>query len=170
MKQAIRQNRLLLAMTVILSVVGSAATVGIAMILQRVIDAALAGDMEQFRRILVYSLLYLLALALIDYLGSLSGKKLIRNLTVDLRGGIFRGIFARSLAEYRTVNSADYLSALSYDIKQVEDNYMQPWLSVLKNGVMFLASLVALLVLSPLVTGVLLGSMLLMFAVPSLFG
>lgn len=170
MKQAIRQNRLLVTLTVLLSVVGSAATVGIAMILQRVIDAALAGDMEQFRRILVYSLLYLLALALISYLGLLSGKKLIRNLTIDLRGGIFRGIFARSLAEYRTVNSADYLSALSYDIKQVEDNYLQPWLAVLQNGVTFLASLVALLVLSPLVTGVLLGSMLLMFAVPTLFG
>ncbi|MFC9709468.1 ABC transporter ATP-binding protein [Paenibacillus sp. NPDC056933] len=170
MKQSLSQSKTLLALTLLLSVITSAATVFIALILEKVIDAAMQGDIELFRKILIMSVIYLLLLALLGYVYSLCSKALIRNLTVSLRERVFRGIFQRKVEEFTSANTADYLSALTNDIKLAEDNYIHPMLLMLQNTVIFAVSLFVLFYVSPLVTLTLILSMVLMFAVPSLFG
>lgn len=169
MKAALKANRWLLAFTMILSVASSAATVGVALILQRVIDAATGGDREAFMSMIGLTAGYLLMLGTLAFLCALSGKALIRRLTVHLRESLFAGMLRRSEADFASVNTADYLSALTNDVKLIEEHYISPLLEVLRNVVLFAASLAVLLTLSPLVTGILLLSTLLMFAVPALF-
>ncbi|MBT2292168.1 ABC transporter ATP-binding protein [Paenibacillus albidus] len=170
MKQAVRQHKLLLTVTLLFSIITSAAGVLIALVLQKVIDAALQGDLGLFREILLLSLVYLLLLGVFGFIYSLSSKALIRNLTISLRERVFRGVFRQNAEAFSASNTADYLSALTNDIKLLEDHYIQPMLQVLQNIVVFAASLVVLLYLSPLVTAILVGCMVLMFAIPSLFG
>lgn len=170
MKASIRQSKLLLALTLLLSVITSAAGVGIALILQKVIDAAMQGDRERFWQILMISVIYLLLLGLLGYICSLCSKALVRDLTVSLRERVFRGVFQQKVEDFTATNTADYLSALTNDIKQLEDNYIHPILFTLQNSVVFIASLIVLFYVSPLVTVILILSMILMFAVPSLFG
>ncbi|UQZ36708.1 ABC transporter ATP-binding protein [Paenibacillus sp. PK3_47] len=170
MKQSLSQSKTLLALTLLLSITTSAATVFIALILQKVIDAAMQGDRELFRQILILSVIYLLLLAVLGFVYSLCSKALIRNLTVSLREMVFRGIFQRKVEEFTSANTADYLSALTNDIKLAEDNYIHPMLLTLQNTVIFAVSLIVLFYVSPLVTLILILSMVLMFAVPSLFG
>lgn len=50
MKQSIRQNKMLLAVTLLFSIITSAAGVLVAIILQKVIDAAMQGDMLLFKK------------------------------------------------------------------------------------------------------------------------
>ncbi|MEK5237217.1 ABC transporter ATP-binding protein [Paenibacillus sp. FSL L8-0470] len=170
MKQSIRQNKMLLAVTLLFSIITSAAGVLVAIILQKVIDAAMQGDMLLFKRILFLSVAYLLLLSLFGFIYAICSKALIRNLTLSLRERVFRGVFRRNAEEFTSSNTADYLSALTNDIKLLEDNYIQPLLLTLQNVVVFAASLIALLYLSPLVTLILVVCMILMFTVPSLFG
>lgn len=169
MKAALKANRWLLAVTIMLSVASSAATVGVALILQRVIDAATGGDREAFMSMIGLTAGYLLMLGTLAFLCALSGKALIRRLTVHLRESLFAGMLRRSEADFASVNTADYLSALTNDVKLIEEHYISPLLEVLRNVVLFAASLAVLLTLSPLVTGILLVCTLLMFAVPALF-
>lgn len=170
MKQSIRQNKMLLAVTLLFSIITSAAGVLIAIILQKVIDAAMQGDMLLFKKIVILSVAYLLLLSLFGFMYAICSKALIRNLTLSLRERVFRGVFRRNAEEFTSSNTADYLSALTNDIKLLEDNYIQPLLLTLQNVVVFAASLIILLYLSPLITLILVVCMILMFTVPSLFG
>ncbi|MFD1175408.1 ABC transporter ATP-binding protein [Paenibacillus puldeungensis] len=170
MKQALRKNRWLIAVTVLFSIIVSAASVLIAILLQRIIDAAIQGNMELFWQTLFFSIGYVLLLGLLSYIYAISSKALIRNWTIVIRDQVFRGVFRRNFEAFSTTNTADYLSALSNDIKLIEENYINPLLLTLQNIVIFVFSLAIMLFISPLVTGILIVCTVLMFVVPSLFG
>lgn len=170
MKESLKKNTPLILGVAFLSLIVSGASVLIAVLLQQVIDIALAQDMEGFKRIVVLSILYLIAYGLIYLLYSLMGKVFIRNLSIRLREMVFKGIFRKNYADYSNVNTADYISAMTNDIKLVEENYLQPLMLIVQYGAMFIFSMVLLLYFSPVVTLALVISMILMFVAPILFG
>ena len=170
MKDCLKKNKLLLVITLLFGVISSAATVFVAKLLQKIIDAALGGDMSAFMRILAISIIYILLLSILSYLYSLFSKKLIRNLTKMLREKAFYGIFRRNIHDFTNVNTADYLSAFTNDIKMIEENYMVPLLLTLEYLVVFIVTLIMLFDISPLITLCLISCMIIMFLLPSLIG
>lgn len=170
MKEYLKKNKIVLAVTILLNVVTSVAAVFLAKLLQKVIDIALSGDREVFLETLVFSIGYIVLLGIISYLYSLCSKILIRNLTRMMRKNAFLGIMKRNAQDFTRVNSADYISALTNDVKLIEENYIQPYLLVLQYGVMFLVTLVLLFTISPFITLCLSGCMIAMFVLPGLMG
>jgi len=170
MRRYLNQNKLLLAITIVLCVIVSSAYIYIAIILQRVTDVAISKDLEAFRNVLFNSVIYLLLLGLISFLYSLCAKRLIRNIVMQMRNTIFSGILRRNVQNFTDVNSADYLSAFTNDIKIIEENYLLPMLLILQNVVMFLTALIVLFTISPIIAMGLIACLLLMLAVPSLLG
>lgn len=170
MREALLKNKGLITLTVCFSLIVSSGSVFVAILLQRIIDAAVKGDMGLFQQTLIVSIIYVPLLGLFGYLYSICSKALIRGWTVTLRERVFRGILRRNFEAFSNTNTSDYLSALSNDIKLIEENYVQPLLVTLQNIIIFVASLLIMLFLSPMVTGILVGCMILMFTVPSLFG
>ncbi|NMO97016.1 ABC transporter ATP-binding protein [Paenibacillus lemnae] len=170
MKTALLKNKGFIALTIFFSLIVSLGSVLVAVLLQRIIDAAVKGNMELFQQTLFISVFYVPLLGLFGYLYSISSKALIRGWTVTLRENVFRGILRRDFEEFSKTNTADYLSALSNDIKLIEENYVQPLLLTLQNMIIFVASLLLMLFISPLVTGILIGCVVLLFTVPTLFG
>lgn len=170
MKECLQKNKSLLAVTTLLGVLASAAVVLLALFLRRITDVALAGDMGGFFKVLLAAVLYLAALGALYWMYGLMGKKLIRSITLLLRRRVFDGVFRRGYEDYTEHNTAGYISALTNDIKQVEESYIQPLLLTMESAVMFLVTLGMLLYLSPLVTACLAVGMVLMFLVPSLYG
>lgn len=170
MKECIKKNKGLLALTALLGVLASAAVVLLALFLQRITNVALAGDMDGFLRVLLAAMIYLAVLGALYWMYGLMGKKFIRSITLMLRRRVFDGVLRRGYEDYTEHNTADYISALTNDMKQVEENYVQPLLLTMESAVMFLVTLGMLLYLSPLVTACLAVGMVLMFLVPSLYG
>ena len=170
MKDCIRKNKLLLTLTALLCIISSAASVYFAKLLQKVIDSALNLNMPAFQRILMISVVYLLLLGVLSCLYSLCSKRLIRNVTKTLRQNAFYGIFRRNVQDYTEVSTADYISALTNDIKLIEENYILPALLTMQYGVMFLVTLAMLFSISPLITICLFGCVIIMFLVPGLMG
>ncbi|MDF2921259.1 MAG: transporter permease [Paenibacillaceae bacterium] len=170
MRNDLKDNKLLVAATVLFSILTSAAGALIAVILQKVIDAAADGDMGLFQRTLLLSVLYLLGLGVLSYIYSLCSKILIRNLTKSLRRRVFHGIFRRNHQDFTSANTADYLSSLTNDTKLIEENYILPLLAIVQSIAVFFVSLVTMLFYSPLVTACLAGSIIVMLVAPSLFG
>lgn len=170
MKDCLKRNKLMLIVTVLLNMISSVAAVFLAKLLQKVIDTALSGNMSSFRQILMISVIYIIVLGVISYLYSLCSKRLIRNLTKMLRQRAFDGIIKRSVQDFTGVNTADYISAFTNDIKLIEENYINPSLMTLQYGVMFIVTLIMLFMISPLIALCLIGCMIVMLLLPGLMG
>lgn len=170
MRECIKNNKLLLAITIIFSVISSITMVGVSLLLQSTIDKVTNGDMEGFKKILMITLIYCVIMGLLYFIYDILSKIFIRNVTREFRSKIFSGIINHNYKDFNSKNTADYISALTNDIKLVEENYITSLLLVLQFSVAFLATIGILLYLSPLVTGCLFISMLLIFIVPSIFG
>jgi hypothetical protein len=56
MKEYLKKNKLILLITVLLSIINSVAAVLLAKLLQKVIDVALSGNMSAFQRMLTVSI------------------------------------------------------------------------------------------------------------------
>ena len=170
MKDCIRKNKGILFITVLLNIISSASAVFLAKLLQKVIDAAISRNMTAFQRILVVSLGYIIVLGVLSYLYSLCSKRLIRNFTKMLRQKAFYGILKRNVPDFTGVNTADYISAFTNDIKLIEENYIIPSLMTLQYTVMFIVTLVMLFKISPLIALCLIGCMIVMLVLPGLMG
>ncbi|ARC86443.1 ABC transporter family protein [Clostridium argentinense CDC 2741] len=170
MRECIKKNKLLLVLTVIFSVISSVALVGLSLFIQTTIDYVTAGNMEGFKRILIYSVGYGILIGLLYFIYDILSKMFIRNLLKMLRNKAFFGILRRNYKDFNSKNTADYISVLTNDMKLIEENYIVPLLLIFQYGVMFVVTVILLLYLSPLVTLGIFISMLLIFIVPSLFG
>ncbi len=164
------KDRLLLGGTILFGGLSSLLVAFASILMQQVIDVAVAGDVKGFYRVLAVMLVYLAALGGISLLEAIMGKILIRNVTRHLRDRIFKGVMKQKPVRFSSRNTADYLSALVNDVKLVEENYLLPMLLCFQMIVLFLATLGILFYLSPLVTVILLGFLVLLFAVPALMG
>ncbi|NFD83392.1 ABC transporter ATP-binding protein [Clostridium botulinum] len=170
MKECIKRNKLLLILTIIFSIISSAAMVGLSLFIQTTIDYVTIGNMDGFKRILIYSVGYGILIGLLYFIYDILSKMFIRNLLKMLRNKVFFGILRRNYKDFNSKNTADYISVLTNDMKLIEENYVVPLLLILQYSVMFGVTVILLLYLSPLVTLGIFISMLLIFIVPSIFG
>ena len=170
LKECLSKNKLTICITLILNIVIAVGSVFLAKILQKVIDVAIEGDMSSFQRVLTLSIVYITLLCIISFMYSLSSKLLIRNVTRILRERAFLGILKRNVQDFSKVNTADYISALTNDIKLIEENLITPFLQVVQYGVMFIVTLILLFQISYIIALCLIGSLILMFIIPGLLG
>ncbi|MHB9911123.1 ABC transporter ATP-binding protein [Clostridium botulinum] len=170
MRECIKRNKLLLLLTIIFSIISSAAMVGLSLFIQTTIDYVTIGNMDGFKRILIYSVGYGILIGLLYFIYDILSKMFIRNLLKMLRNKVFFGILRRNYKDFNSKNTTDYISVLTNDMKLIEENYVVPLLLILQYSVMFGVTVILLLYLSPLVTLGIFISMLLIFIVPSIFG
>lgn len=169
MKKYILKQKRLLAVTILFGTIFSVGSTFIAFILKDVIDVAISKDRNQFISIVLQATIYVAVLGVCYWLYATWSKKFICRVTKMLREDTFGGIFKKNISDFRMVNSADYLSALTNDVKNVEENYFVPLLLCLQNMIVFITSVAVMLYLSPLVMLCLFTAMLLLLVLPSLF-
>lgn len=169
MKKYILKQKRLLAVTILFGTIFSVGSTFIAFILKNVIDVAISKDRNQFISIVLQATIYVAILGVCYWLYATWSKKFICRVTKMLREDTFGGIFKKNISDFRMVNSADYLSALTNDVKNVEENYFVPLLLCLQNMIVFITSVAVMFYLSPLVMLCLFTAMLLLLVLPSLF-
>lgn len=169
MKKYILKQKRLLAVTILFGTIFSVGSTFIAFILKDVIDVAISEDRNQFISIVLQATIYVAILGVCYWLYATWSKKFICRVKKMLQEDTFGGIFKKNISDFRMVNSADYLSALTNDVKNVEENYFVPLLLCLQNMIVFITSVAVMLYLSPLVMLCLFTAMLLLLVLPSLF-
>ena len=85
MKECIKRNRVLLVITIIFSVISSVTMVGVSLLLQSTIDKVMNGDMEGFKKVLAFTLIYCLIMGLLYFIYDILSKMFVRNVTKELR-------------------------------------------------------------------------------------
>ena len=78
MKECIKNNKVLLTFTIIFSVISSVTMVGVSLLLQSTIDKVMNGDMEGFKRVLIYTLIYCFIMALLYFIYDIMSKIFIK--------------------------------------------------------------------------------------------
>lgn len=170
MLRYIKKCKVLMILTIIFSTISSMAYVFIALLLQNILDIATSGNLEKFYKILLFSLFYFVFLGMFMFLYSLFSKKLICKIINSIRNKAFSGIINHNMADFNSANTADYLSALTNDVKIIEDNCFLPLLEIIQNVIVFIVSLIVMFYFDVIVTISVLAAILIMLIVPSLFG
>jgi len=165
-----KEHKLLLIITIIITIITAAIVAGVALILQRVMDYALGGDMDQFMRTMVFTIIYFAAMGLFVYLCTRFALKVSYRVLRSMRRAVFAGIMRQNMEEFYSVNTADYLSALNNDMKIIEENYLNNIIDVIYHGVLFIASLIVMIYFNLIVTLTVIGVVVLMMIVPSIIG
>lgn len=170
MRRYLKNNKLLLFLTILFTAISSLSYVFIAILLQQVMDIVDARDVDSFIRILFFSLSYFILMGLFMYLQSIFSKRFICKIMKSVRSKTFAGIERHTMEDYLKNNTADYLSAITNDVKMIEDNYLLPLLQVIQYTIIFLSSLAVMVYFDVIVTICVIVAIALMFVVPSLFG
>ena len=166
----LKQYKLLLFLTVLFTAISSLSYVFIAILLQQVMDIVDMGDMDGFIRILLFSLVYFALMGIFMYLQSLFSKKFVCKIMKAVRSKTFIGIERHTIEDYFKNHTADYLSAITNDVKMIEDNYLLPLLQVIQYTIIFIASLGVMIYFDIIVTICVIIAIAIMLIVPSLFG
>lgn len=167
MKNYIFKFKGLLCIVIVCSTIFSIGSTAVALLLRDIIDVAVIKDMEQFTTMIYQVLAYIILIGVCYGVYATLSKKLICKITRLLRNHVFEGIFKKNISDFKEVNTADYLSALTNDIKNVEENYAEPLLICLQNIIIFITSFVLMFTISPLVLFCLFIAILTMIVLPS---
>lgn len=170
MLKLFRNHKALFAVVMVMSTASAALTIAAAVILENILNAVTSGNWELFATMIGVVAAYIVVLLVVAVCGALVEKKLIVNTIRDLRTDVQSGIISRDTENYRKTNTADYLSALTNDMTIVEENAVVPFLNTIQYAIIFVMAAVTLFIYSPLIGGIMLVSLVLMYLLPASLG
>ena len=170
MKNYIFKHKFLLVLTVMIRCIGAMMQVFIALLIQQLIDIIVAKDMSAFISSALFAVIYFLLMGVVDYLTSTTQAWYLKKTLTILKQDLFKGLIAKDYPTFYSTNTADYLSNLTNDINLIETNYIVPFLMMIGDVVIFVATTILLLWMSPLITGAMFLVAILLLIIPAIFG
>ncbi|MCL1919226.1 MAG: ABC transporter ATP-binding protein/permease [Peptococcaceae bacterium] len=166
----LKKHTILFAVTILTSFLLSIVTVGAAFVLQYILDAIVNSDWDLFHKMLWVVPIYIAILGIVAWLCSLCTKKLIVRCTRDMRGSLYNGVLSRDVENFHGINTADTISALTNDVKIVEENGLIPILSIFQYAFVFVLAAAALIYYSPIIAVVMFVGLVAMYLIPASLG
>ena len=166
----IKKNKFLFILTILTSVISSLGYVFMAVLLQQLLDIAMDKNIQQFIKMVIFSIIYFVVLGFSLYLQSLLSKKVICKIMLQIRSDVFRRTINHSIEDFEKKNTADYISVVTNDVKMLEDNFLLPLFEVVQYTVIFISSFVLMIYFDIIVTICVIVAIAVMFLIPSLLG
>ena len=170
MREYIFKYKFWLSITVLLRSLGALMQVFIALLLQQIVDKAMAKDINGFLKLVIFSVIYFLVLTVVDYLNKTTQFIYLKKTLTNLKEDIFRGILRKDYKSFNSENTAEYISNLTNDINLVESRFINPYLEMIGDVIIFVGTTVVLLYINVWVTIVAFVTGALIMIVPTLFG
>ena len=141
-----------------------------AILLQQLLDIAVGRNVQQFIKMILFSIIYFIVLGVFLYLQSLLSKKVICKIMCQIRSDVFLGIADYSIEKFGERNTADYISIITNDVKMIEDNFLLPFFEIVQYAVIFISSFMLMIYFDIVVTICVVVTIAIMFLVPGLLG
>ena len=170
MKRYIWENKILALGYLIMSLIVSGMGVYLSIILRDIVDIALSFELEGFYQLLLTSAIFFVIFGFVFYISEAFYAGFVAKTLRKIREDIFKGIMKRDRGDFEAINSADYISALTNDIKLLEDNYFLPLATAFQMIATLIIAVGFLVYYSVIVSAGLLGTLVLLIIVPVLFG
>jgi ABC-type multidrug transport system fused ATPase/permease subunit len=170
MRELLRPEVSSIIKTLCIVVVCAVANLFIAVFIQRVLDTALAGDIDAFIQTLLVGVAYLALLFALSALAALSLQKTRNRITNGIRARLMNGTLELPIGQFQKTDSGDHISPFVNDAKIIEENYIDPLFEIAQSIVLFIGSIALMFVYSPPVAIFTIVTVLLMLILPSLIG
>ena len=149
-----------------LGILGSAVMVLLSIVLQHVIDMAMAGEVLKAA---ILSLVYIMIFGIIYWLESSGQVRLNTGIMQEVRETIVGKLLGKSYVRFKEHEESDYISLVQNDVKRIESIYIDRFYSCIKAGAQLIFAIGVMSWYSPLFTLVMLGMTAMMFVVPAVF-
>jgi len=170
MKKYFYQQKGLVISAVFINISAAGFMAYIAVILRDILDIAIALDMEGFRNMLFFSAIYFPIVACTYYLADALNAQLTSKIIRNIRKDVFQGMMRQEMSQFQLVNSADYISALTNDIKLLEENYLTPLINLIYQIVTPILSIGIMFYLGRIMAVFMLTALIFIIVIPALFG
>ena len=130
----------------------TAAMIMISLMLEKVMAIATAKDLEALYEqgiiFLILLVLSVLAYILVTYLKPKYQKRAI----TQYKNNVYEHILEKNIANFNKYNTSTYISALTNDVKKIEEDYLFSAFDLITNSTLLISTIVVMLIYSPLLT------------------
>ena len=140
MKRIILKYKLLFSIVFMLKILIGIIFVSVSICLQRIVDAAVSGNSQQFYRTILWAIGYFVIVGLMDYLNRTIEAYYMTKTLCHFKKQIFKGLFRQDYTSFYKENTSVYLSSLTNDIHLMDKNYINPALGIIMDLVIIVGS------------------------------
>lgn len=144
MKKYLFKFKLEFFISILFIVLYSVLNIMLAYVLKYLLDAAEKKNLEQFKIIMIFVILYLLLLFTFSLLRKVFQANLIRKIMIDLKKDIFSRIINKNINNFSNEKSSQYISILINDLNILENDYFRNVLEMVSSIFSFLVASVLL--------------------------
>lgn len=170
MRKYILKHKLWLITTVFFRSVGALMQVFVSILLQQIIDSATNHDMNGFVKVVVFGVIFFCVMGINDYINKTTQFIYIKKTLTNLKEDVFRGILRKDYKSFNSENTAEYISRLTNDINMVETKFIIPYLEMIGDVLIFVATIIVMLCINVWITLFVFLTGILLFSVPAIFG
>ena len=169
MNKYCRNSKSSLFIYIVLNVITAVLSVSIALIIELTIDIVTTGQMDDFRRIVFGSLIFMILYFGFNYLRNFYMQKMINHYIEQLRSLLFRKIMSYSFVGFRKSSTSDYLSLLTNDIQIYQEGVVRSKLCIIQNVISATIVLLALLNTNISITFLIITCTIIIYFLPRFF-
>lgn len=147
MKKYLFQHRKKLAIYLFICMVAAATQVGLAFVYKAISESALGGNLQEFIKVCLFVILYLLFDAFMDYLPRFTKAQLVQSVTMNLRNRLVDKVENTSIKDMNQTENTFFVAKLVNEMKVVEEEYLEPLASLVLSIFIFIFSLISALTL-----------------------
>ena len=133
-------------------VILSAYNLIISWLLQKIIDLAAGIDKTPFYHLALVSLLSFLVFIVFYFIFRYAHPKFLQTLSTSYKDLLFAKILRNNSRMVSEIGSGKFLSKLSNDLKSIEENYFDFYITLIDIGISFIGAIVLMLWYSPVLT------------------
>lgn len=124
----------------------------ISLMLEKIMAIATAKDMDALYTQGIAFLVLLASGVLVYVLIAILRPKYQKRALTQYKNNVYSHILDKSIAGFGKHNTATYISALTNDVKQIEEDYLLSAFGLITNATLFLSTIVVMLIYSPWLT------------------
>lgn len=144
--------------------------ISISLALQRIVDAAVTGDVKKLINTFIWVVGYFVVVGLTDYLHRIIEAYYITKTLCHFKKKIFEGLLRQDYVSFYQQNTATYLSSLTNDIHLMDKNYISPALAIISDAVIIVGSTGVLIWFNVWIALAMIVTSAFILIIPKLFG
>ena len=156
-----------------LQLLTSAASVGVAILLNALIDAAetsiITQDAGNLKNILLVSVLYGLCTGLLIFASGRYKAYFIRKSLLQMRNDLASGTLQTGIADFENTGSAPYVTAFNQNFSVIEENVLKNRISLTESVISIVLAVAVLIRMNPVIAVISIAAMEIPSLLPNLF-
>ncbi len=172
-KYLIKNNKPYLFALIMLLTLTDVATIGVALVLNFVIDEVYAaiqtGEMAALVRCAWISVGFALLVGAVVFATQKMKAVNVKHIMTEVRGDLMKGIMEKSMVDFREQGSAEYITMLNQNLETFEENYLNNLMSIYESVVSIVLGLLVLVFINPVVAVISIAAMSIPSLIPMAF-